>query len=79
MEQFQFHKGTIKTQGFPARAEERGHFNSIKVRLKQGVAVRPSTLQRHFNSIKVRLKRDCERCEVRHRSIFQFHKGTIKT
>ena len=33
---FQFHKGTIKTK-YPTRSRGiRTHFNSIKVRLKQG-------------------------------------------
>ena len=33
----------------------------------------------HFNSIKVRLKLNSEYQNQFHASIFQFHKGTIKT
>ena len=32
--EFQFHKGTIKTQAELAKQQAKNHFNSIKVRLK---------------------------------------------
>ena len=55
-----------------------GHFNSIKVRLELLRKVLMVQLI-HFNSIKVRLERlrPCmSRAEI---SVFQFHKGAIRT
>ena len=53
-------------------------FNSIKVRLKPFRTWLFSCLPGYFNSIKVRLKRD-EPNLTGKTSLFQFHKGTIKT
>ena len=76
---FQFHKGTIKT-GILVRGQPLflKHFNSIKVRLKHHLFVSSKRLVLHFNSIKVRLKRQGRR-RAWAVSLFQFHKGTIKT
>ena len=54
------------------------NFNSIKVRLKQKIWLQALPLVLHFNSIKVRLKHGGQ-INNRLKSIFQFHKGTIKT
>ena len=54
------------------------NFNSIKVRLKPRVFGKEGLLQFDFNSIKVRLK-PCTSFKNPSISIFQFHKGTIKT
>ncbi len=54
------------------------NFNSIKVRLEQIDLILPGTTQVHFNSIKVRLEpSNLNLCL--HLTIFQFHKGTIRT
>jgi hypothetical protein len=53
---FQFHKGTIKTCKLIIGDAEKSHFNSIKVRLKQGNLRRRFRPICYFNSIKVRLK-----------------------
>ena len=46
---FQFHKGTIRTRGSLQGAGGSGYFNSIKVRLEQGV----STKQMLFIAISI--------------------------
>ena len=54
------------------------YFNSIKVRLKHFISDYLPKVNFNFNSIKVRLKQHT--CiSPRHRTLFQFHKGTIKT
>ena len=55
-EQFQFHKGTIKTNNLGFPAVERAYFNSIKVQLKLVYPLRFQALCPYFNSIKVQLK-----------------------
>ena len=76
--QFQFHKGTIKTQNRNNSVNRFRHFNSIKVRLKplEGTATRH--IHSYFNSIKVRLKHVFD-VNTNAIHLFQFHKGTIKT
>ena len=37
LSKFQFHKGTIKTRGYPEEQHQTRNFNSIKVRLKPSV------------------------------------------
>ena len=76
---FQFHKGTIKTEPSHLVVLAKKHFNSIKVRLKLPSALPLASCIVNFNSIKVRLKQS-QRCRKSDkRSLFQFHKGTIKT
>ena len=54
------------------------NFNSIKVRLKQLPSFPADNDLSYFNSIKVRLKHiGCVALQVV--TVFQFHKGTIKT
>ena len=63
-EEFQFHKGTIKTGAHRRRLRGGTDFNSIKVRLKlRRAVVLPPPLP-HFNSIKVRLKLIFAACEI---------------
>ena len=54
-------------------------FNSIKVRLKRMSDEELESMTGHFNSIKVRLKPLPNWAGDRYLSLFQFHKGTIKT
>ena len=54
------------------------NFNSIKVRLKQKKVSVVFKHKFYFNSIKVRLKHD-HREHPAEVTLFQFHKGTIKT
>ena len=77
-DQFQFHKGTIKTHTHHREHAEDFDFNSIKVRLKRSRAllrVARRQFQFHKGTIKtaVRLQQGAAR------AWFQFHKGTIKT
>ena len=58
--------------------EEEANFNSIKVRLKLSHHPTMVERRRHFNSIKVRVKRQM-RQRMLMTTVFQFHKGTIKT
>ena len=77
--QFQFHKGTIKTEPQNTiRTAQGTHFNSIKVRLKRSLVIPIMVGISDFNSIKVRLKPFCT-LMAKAGSLFQFHKGTIKT
>ena len=62
---FQFHKGTIKTGTQLIYSAFYRHFNSIKVRLKQGRQSRGAVAIWDFNSIKVRLKRASLPCRPR--------------
>ena len=76
--EFQFHKGTIKTDISLRWWRTPPYFNSIKVQLKQQRAANIDSMGTNFNSIKVQLKRlrtSSVSCCIR----FQFHKGTIKT
>ena len=76
---FQFHKGTIRTH-FPFRGEvfEVFNFNSIKVRLERNVLNMVWIIVSDFNSIKVRL--ELSKFFVgKATTLFQFHKGTIRT
>ena len=75
---FQFHKGTIKTCLLVACKVACKDFNSIKVQLKQANTERIKQLKANFNSIKVQLKHTNLTGENT-TTIFQFHKGTIKT
>ena len=76
---FQFHKGTIKTLLLPLILLLQMNFNSIKVRLKPIVCSSRVVMVVNFNSIKVRLKLTILNSQQRLYSVFQFHKGTIKT
>ena len=54
-QEFQFHKGTIKTKKLSNMQTLKNYFNSIKVRLKQsadGFAIHPSEFQFHKGTIK---------------------------
>ena len=75
---FQFHKGTIKTMSLPIKMVLVLNFNSIKVRLKPATFQPLSFPSPDFNSIKVRLKPAVIKT-IMSISVFQFHKGTIKT
>ena len=77
-EQFQFHKGTIRTCRTGHRLTAAMYFNSIKVRLEREQVAFDNDFVVNFNSIKVRLEQN----ELHHAAdeiIFQFHKGTIRT
>ena len=54
--EFQFHKGTIKTNKISDADYQSRNFNSIKVQLKQSSGVQACAPQTYFNSIKVQLK-----------------------
>ena len=54
------------------------NFNSIKVRLKHSDTIYIALFVLYFNSIKVRLKPGVA-APLGFATIFQFHKGTIKT
>ncbi len=75
---FQFHKGTIKTDYASSIDPFNLNFNSIKVQLKQNFELVQRVHQLNFNSIKVQLKLKSS-SDIEEVSIFQFHKGTIKT
>ena len=77
---FQFHKGTIKTSViiFIYKIVS-SYFNSIKVQLKHYEFNHVPFSQKNFNSIKVQLKLSGGDTGMWHLTIFQFHKGTIKT
>ena len=53
-------------------------FNSIKVRLELHIRLFFQVYIRDFNSIKVRLEQLCGE-SLAHGSLFQFHKGAIRT
>ena len=76
--EFQFHKGTIKTSAFLSTTFQFFYFNSIKVRLKLEKQFNNDKWVWDFNSIKVRLKHSIV-SKYRAYTLFQFHKGTIKT
>ena len=76
--QFQFHKGTIKTCATGRDGRSARPFQFHKGTIKTACYYEHHARHCHFNSIKVQLKRN----EVDHLDIrpqFQFHKGTIKT
>ncbi len=75
---FQFHKGTIKTRRSGSISICNTYFNSIKVQLKLRMLMPDIDAEYNFNSIKVQLKRlrHIYKCND---TLFQFHKGTIKT
>ena len=54
------------------------YFNSIKVRLELGLRLMLLRLLLYFNSIKVRLELSAV-TSFKGKSLFQFHKGTIRT
>ena len=76
---FQFHKGTIRTQGINTHQQRNiRNFNSIKVRLELESPDITLMTDLDFNSIKVRLERSVRNATIK-ASGFQFHKGTIRT
>ena len=54
--QFQFHKGTIRTVGSTIAGGYQAYFNSIKVRLEHMNYASAKSAYANFNSIKVRLE-----------------------
>ena len=79
-DQFQFHKGTIRTRGInPGELVDRD-FNSIKVRLEpfffSVLCLKFSGFQFHKGTIRTGFKVNVENETI---SLFQFHKGTIRT
>ena len=78
LDEFQFHKGTIKTTPASVILLVLPNFNSIKVRLKLSSVLFPNVVISYFNSIKVRLKPKPREPDG-DLDEFQFHKGTIKT
>ena len=76
--EFQFHKGTIRTEEASFSELQDHDFNSIKVQLEQVQNRAINARKWDFNSIKVQLEpsssimRTCPKT-------FQFHKGTIRT
>ena len=54
--EFQFHKGTIRTQWQPYNASLCNDFNSIKVQLELETLISNATIDIYFNSIKVQLE-----------------------
>ena len=75
---FQFHKGTIRTQGKLLAGCLSGNFNSIKVRLEHNIDVVHETIIMNFNSIKVRLEPATHLLSIK-RNLFHRVKGTIRT
>ena len=69
VQQFQFHKGTIKTYPNRTCRSRQTHFNSIKVQLRRGVGGAAAHPLRHFNSIKVQLRR-CGRKPVNRKRLY---------
>ena len=55
------------------------YFNSIKVRLEPTDEIDDVLLLLHFNSIKVRLELDSRLIFLCDFTLFQFHKGAIRT
>ena len=76
--QFQFHKGTIKTQASLAKMSLDQNFNSIKVRLKQRSQIL-NLLNDKFQFHKGTIKTIAGGVSAGGALLFQFHKGTIKT
>ena len=78
MDEFQFHKGTIRTEKTLNCSCVCNNFNSIKVRLERMSAAFPFVCQLYFNSIKVRLEHEYQE-QGKGILSFQFHNGTIRT
>ena len=78
LEQFQFHKGTIRTSEKAYTLKTDPDFNSIKVRLEQSYSIGTEE-DFNFNSIKVRLEHFIGSSYIYEAPTFQFHKGTIRT
>ena len=76
---FQFHKGTIKTQGCGCTLCAVGGFQFHKGTIKTYKVTAEMIRRAYFNSIKVRLKQRHSQRRGTRRGSFQFHKGTIKT
>ena len=76
---FQFHKGTIRTQRCSVTLTTLAHFNSIKVQLEPALQTSSFTTLRNFNSIKVQLEPSAPSHQCPLSTVFQFHKGTIRT
>ena len=69
LKKFQFLKGAIKSIGQITIMEHMKHFNSLKVRLKDGTDYLFGIFDLYFNSLKVRLKVTCNsniliRCDI---------------
>ena len=75
---FQFHKGAIRTRAASGEWSNLYDFNSIKVRLEHVVDLSLNAFDNYFNSIKVRLELPISISFISI-SIFQFHKGAIRT
>ncbi len=78
MKQFQFHKGTIRTQFSNIYILYQPYFNSIKVQLEPAALVVvgvTSIFQFHKGTIRTCLGWNASPLDVS----FQFHKGTIRT
>ena len=80
---FFLHFNSIKVRLEPAHAVIKNapptYFNSIKVRLEQSFAFNFNSYSCYFNSIKVRLEHTLLAYFPYELSLFQFHKGTIRT
>ena len=76
--EFQFHKGTIKTDLSHNDVFSCAPFQFHKGTIKTSIRQTELTDRHHFNSIKVRLKLGIL-YENMYLLPFQFHKGTIKT
>ena len=55
------------------------NFNSIKVRLELVIFAASTCKNMNFNSIKVRLEHNRLKNDIYDLSVFQFHKGAIRT
>ena len=75
---FQFHKGTIRTNGRVALIPSDIYFNSIKVRLEPlNLHIDDASIEFQFHKGTIRTFR--LDVDTRDYQIFQFHKGTIRT
>ena len=75
---FQFHKGAIRTALCVRTTKSDRDFNSIKVRLEHSALAALNFSCFYFNSIKVRLEL-MRLLLLKQISLFQFHKGAIRT
>ena len=76
--QFQFHKGTIRTQNSKLMGDFRFKFQFHKGTIRTLYRAMEQAVHSRFNSIKVRLELpDVSKHDVC--PAFQFHKGTIRT
>ena len=76
---FQFHYGAIKTNGVEDCIGAAFCFNSIMVRLRRLLSLKPPLPTKYFNSIMVRLRPTYTIGHLYNVTEFQFHYGTIKT